>query len=48
MKSELAPGYVKDSLLVQNGSDGLSFDTVDTPDVLTKLTALAQAALNSP
>jgi hypothetical protein len=48
VKSELAPGYVKDSLLVQNGSDGFSFDTVDTPDVLTKLTALAQAALSSP
>jgi hypothetical protein len=47
VKSELVPGFFKDSLLVQHGSDGFSFDTDDTPDAFTKLSALAQAALGS-
>jgi hypothetical protein len=47
VKSELVPRFFKDSLIVQRGGDGFAFDTDDTPDAQTKLTALAQATLGS-
>src|SRR5205814_9792605 len=48
VKSQLLPGWFRDSLLVQRGSDGFSFDTDDSPDAQMVLTALAQAVLAQP
>jgi hypothetical protein len=45
VKSELVPGFFKNSLLVQLGSDGFAFETDDSPAAQTKLSALAQAVL---
>lgn len=48
VKSQLAPGYFKDSLLVQRGGDAFSFDVDDSPDARAALTSLAQAVLAQP
>jgi hypothetical protein len=45
VKTQLVPGFFKDSLLVQRGSDAFSFDVDDGPDAQAALTALAQAVL---
>jgi hypothetical protein len=45
VKTELQPGFFKDSLIVQLGSDGFSFDTDDSPAAPMQLNALAQAVL---
>jgi hypothetical protein len=45
VKIQLVPGFFKDSLLVQRGSDGFAFDVDDSPDARAELTALAQAVL---
>jgi hypothetical protein len=45
VKTELAPGFVNDSLVVQRGSDGFSFTVDDSPDAQAKATTLAQAVL---
>jgi len=47
VKTELVPGSFKDSLLVQHGTDAFAFDTDDSPEAQSKLTALAQAVLSS-
>jgi hypothetical protein len=45
IKSELVPGISVDTLIVQRGSDTLSFNMDDAPDAQAKLTSLAQAVL---
>ncbi len=45
VKTELTPGTFIDSLLVQVGPDGFTFNTDDSPDAQMKLTALARAVL---
>jgi len=45
VKTELVPGFFKDSLIVQQGSDAFAFDTDDSPAAPMKLNALAQAVL---
>jgi hypothetical protein len=48
VQTQLTPGSVQDSLLVQSGGDGYSFDVDDGPDARASLTALAQAVLAGP
>jgi hypothetical protein len=48
VKTQLVPGFFKDSLLVQRGSDTFAFDVDDGPDARVGLTALAQAVLAQP
>ena len=48
VKTQLVPGFFKDSLLVQRGGDAFSFDVDDSPDARAALTALAQAVLAQP
>jgi hypothetical protein len=45
VKTELLPGTFNDSLIVQHGGDGLSFNMDDAPDAQAKLTSLAQAVM---
>jgi hypothetical protein len=45
VKTQLVPGFFKDSLLVQRGGDAFAFDVDDGPDAQMALTALAQAVL---
>jgi hypothetical protein len=48
VKTQLVPGFFKDSLLVQRGGDAFAFDVDDSADARVALTALAQAALAQP
>jgi hypothetical protein len=48
VKTQLVPGFFKDSLLVQRGGDAFAFDVDDSPDARAALTALAQAVLAQP
>jgi hypothetical protein len=45
VKTELIPGFFKDSLLVQQGGNAFSFDTDDSPSAADQLNALALAVL---
>jgi hypothetical protein len=48
VKTQLLPGFFKDSLLVQRGNDAFAFDVDDSPDAQATLIALAQAVLAEP
>lgn len=45
VRSQLLPGFFRDSLLVQRGGDAFAFDADDGPDAKSSLTTLAQAVL---
>jgi hypothetical protein len=47
-RSQLVPGFFKDSLLVQRGHDAFAFDVDDSPSARESLMALAQAVLAPP
>jgi hypothetical protein len=48
VRSQLVPGFYKDSLLVQRGGDAFAFDVDDSPTARASLTTLAQAVLALP
>ena len=45
VRSQLLPGWFRDSLLVQRGGDAFAFDADESPDAQSALTTLARAVL---